>query len=92
MVNHLGVQPRNRSTRSRRLVAQRRRRPIVQLTLSDLTASEVRAFLQYSEQERGDTIGTRNCRPSELRSSFSFVADRDHGLMHTELMNLQMQR
>jgi site-specific recombinase XerD len=37
----------------------------------------VKAFLQYTEEERGDTIGTRNCRLSALRSFFSFVADRE---------------
>ena len=60
-----------------RFVAQRRRRSVVQLILADLTASEVKAFLQYTEQERGDTIGTRNCRLSALRSFFGFVADRE---------------
>jgi site-specific recombinase XerD len=45
--------------------------------LGDLTASEVSAFLQYTEKERGDTIGTRNCRLSALRSFFSFVAGRE---------------
>jgi integrase/recombinase XerC len=60
-----------------RFVAQRRCRPVAQLTLGDLTASEVSAFLHYTEQERGDTIGTRNCRLSALRSFFGFVADRE---------------
>ena len=45
--------------------------------MADLTASEVKAFLQYAEQDRGDTIGTRNCRLSALRSFFGFVADRE---------------
>ncbi len=60
-----------------RFVAQRRRRPVAQLNLADLTAHEVSAFLRYTEQERGDTIGTRNCRLSALRSFFNFVADRE---------------
>jgi site-specific recombinase XerD len=60
-----------------RFAAQRRRRPVAQITLADLTASEVSAFLQHTEQERGDTIGTRNCRLSALRSFFGFVADRE---------------
>jgi site-specific recombinase XerD len=37
----------------------------------------VSAFLQHTEQERRDTIGTRNCRLSALRSSFGFVAGRE---------------
>ena len=60
-----------------RFVAARRKRIVAQLTLVDLTATEVKAFLQYTETERGDTIGTRNCRLSALRSFFSFVADRE---------------
>ena len=60
-----------------RFVAQRRQRTVAQLRLSELTASEVSAFLQYTEQERHDSIGTRNCRLAALRSFFSFVAGRE---------------
>ncbi len=60
-----------------RFVANRRRRTVAQLRLADLTASEVSAFLHYTEHERGDTIGTRNCRLSALRSFFGFVAGRE---------------
>jgi site-specific recombinase XerD len=60
-----------------RFVAQRRKRTVAQLVLSELTASEVSAFLHYTEQERGDTIGTRNCRLAALRSFFDFVAGRE---------------
>lgn len=60
-----------------RFVAHRRKKSVAQITLADLTATEVKAFLQYTENERGDTIGTRNCRLAALRSFFSFVADRD---------------
>jgi len=75
-------------------VAQRRRRPIAQLTLSDLTASEVKTFLQYTEQERGDTIGTRNCRLSALRSLFSFVADREPTAIEqcTQILHVPMKK
>lgn len=60
-----------------RFVAHRRKRTVAKLALTDLTATEVRSFLQYTETERGDTIGTRNCRLSALRAFFSFVADRE---------------
>jgi site-specific recombinase XerD len=60
-----------------RFVAQRRHRPVAGLTLADLTGAEVSAFLRYTEQERGDTISTRNCRLSALRSFFGFVAGRE---------------
>jgi site-specific recombinase XerD len=60
-----------------RFVAKRNDRLVARLTLPDLTATEVLAFLQYMETERKDSIGTRNCRLSALRSFFSYVADRD---------------
>ncbi|MCK1432726.1 MULTISPECIES: tyrosine-type recombinase/integrase [unclassified Bradyrhizobium] len=77
-----------------RFVAQRRRRPIAQLALGDLTASEVKTFLQYTEQERGDTIGTRNCRLSALRSFFSFVADREPTAIEqcTQILHVPMKK
>jgi len=60
-----------------RFAAKRNDRLVARLTLPDLTATEVLAFLQYTEIERKDSIGTRNCRLSALRSFFSYVADRD---------------
>jgi hypothetical protein len=60
-----------------RFVAQLRQRTVAQLALAELTASEVSAFLQYTEQERHDSIGTRNCRLAALRSFFGFVAGRE---------------
>jgi site-specific recombinase XerD len=77
-----------------RFVAQRRRRSVAQLILADLTASEVKAFLQYTEQERGDTIGTRNCRLSALRSFFGFVADREPTAIEqcTQVLHVPMKK
>jgi site-specific recombinase XerD len=77
-----------------RFAAQRRRRPVAQITLADLTASEVSAFLQHTEQERGDTIGTRNCRLSALRSFFSFVADREPMAIEqcTQVLHVPMKK
>lgn len=60
-----------------RFVAQRRHRPVSKLALADLDVMEVVAFLRHTEEDRGDTIGTRNCRLSALRSFFGFVADRE---------------
>jgi site-specific recombinase XerD len=60
-----------------RFVAQQRKCTVAQLVLTDLTASEVMAFLRDTEQARGDTIGTRNCRLAALRSFFGFVAARE---------------
>ena len=58
-------------------MAERRKRTVVRLVLADLTAVEISAFLQYTEQERGDTIGTRNCRLAALQAFFGFVAGRE---------------
>ena len=60
-----------------RFVAARRKRAVACLTLTELTAAEVAAFLQHSEVERGVSIGTRNCRLAALRSFFHFVAERE---------------
>ena len=60
-----------------RFVAARKNKPVSQLGLADLTEPEVLAFLQYTEQERKTSIGTRNCRLAGLRSFFHFVADRE---------------
>lgn len=60
-----------------RFVAARKSTSVAKLGLTDLTAIEVLAFLQHTEQERKASIGTRNCRLAALRSFFSFVADRE---------------
>jgi site-specific recombinase XerD len=60
-----------------RFVAGRRHRPVSALTLGDLTADEVLAFLRHVESERRASIGTRNCRLAALRSFYRFVADRE---------------
>jgi len=60
-----------------RFVAARKTKSVAKLGLADLTAVEVLAFLQYTEQERKASIGTRNCRLAALRSFFRFVADRE---------------
>ncbi len=58
-------------------VAERRNRPVAKLTVEQITAAEVLAFLQYCEDERRVSIGTRNCRLAALRTFFSFVAARE---------------
>lgn len=60
-----------------RFVAQRGGKKVAMVTLADLAASEVAAFLKHAEHERGGTIGTRNCRLAAIRSFFNFVATRD---------------
>ena len=64
-----------------RFVAARHKRSVAQLTLAELTATEVAIFLQDSEDDRKVSIGTRNCRLAALRSFFSFVAEREPAAM-----------
>lgn len=52
--------------------AQRKRREIAKLSLAVLQGSEVLAFLEYLEEERKVSIGTRNCRLAAIRSFFGF--------------------
>ncbi len=77
-----------------RFVAVRRGKPVVRLALSELTEAEVIAFLQHLEIERGDTIGTRNCRLAALRSFFGFVATREPELMAqcAEVLNVPTKK
>jgi site-specific recombinase XerD len=60
-----------------RFVSERNRRPIVALTLAELDATAVLAFLQHIEEERKASIGTRNCRLSALHAFFAFVAHHE---------------
>ena len=60
-----------------RFASERKRRQIAQLSLADLQAGEVLAFLEHLEKDRKVSIGTRNCRLAALHSFFAFVAHRD---------------
>ena len=60
-----------------RFAAERKGGGVARITLADISAGEVRAFLNHTEHERKGTIGTRNCRLAAIRSFFSFVADKD---------------
>ncbi|MGD9812208.1 MAG: site-specific integrase [Sphingobium sp.] len=75
-------------------VAQRSGKKVALITLTDLTAGEVIAFLGHAEHERGGTIGTRNCRLAAIRSFFNFVATRDPGSIAqcVEILNIPIKR
>ena len=60
-----------------RFVSDRKRRDVTALSLSDLEATEVLAFLQYLEDQRKVSIGNRNCRLAAIHSFFGFVARRE---------------
>lgn len=60
-----------------RFVSERKGRPIVELSLCDMEAQTVLAFLKYLEENRKVSIGTRNCRLAALRAFFSFVSQQE---------------
>ena len=77
-----------------RFVAQRTGKKVAMITLADLAASEIAAFLRHAEHERGGTIGTRNCRLAAIRSFFHFVATRDPALIAqcVEVLHIPIKR
>jgi site-specific recombinase XerD len=60
-----------------RFASEHKRRQIAQLSLADLQAGEVLAFLEHLEKDRKVSIGTRNCRLAALHSFFAFAAHRE---------------
>jgi len=60
-----------------RFASERKQREIAQLSLADLQAGEVLAFLEHLEKDRKVSIGTRNCRLAAIHSFFAFVAHRE---------------
>jgi site-specific recombinase XerD len=60
-----------------RFLSERKRRPIVSLSLSDMDVDAITGFLQHLEDDRKVAISTRNCRLAALHSFFSFVAQRE---------------
>jgi site-specific recombinase XerD len=52
------------------------RRPIASLTLHDLTFERALAFLKHLEQERGNSVCTRNQRRAALNTFFAYLALR----------------
>jgi len=60
-----------------RFASKRKRRKVAELSLTDLQASEVLAFLEHLEKERKVSIGTRNCRLAAIHSFFTFVCARE---------------
>ena len=60
-----------------RFAAERKRHGIAELSLADLQASDVLAFLEHLEKNRKVSIGTRNCRLAAIHSFFAFVAHHE---------------
>lgn len=57
-------------------VSGQRRTSIASLTLHDLTFEQVLAFLKHLEQERGNSVHTRNQRRAALNTFFAYLAAR----------------
>ena len=57
--------------------AECRDRPPTVLTLADLDAPAILAFLDHLEQQRGNSIPTRNVRLAALRSFLKYAVARD---------------
>jgi site-specific recombinase XerD len=62
-----------------RFIKDQRDKAPSQLVLADLDADLVVAFLAYLEQDRGNTIRSRNARLAALHSFFHFVAFEEPG-------------
>ncbi len=77
-----------------RFVSQRQTRPVATLSLPELGASEVLAFLNHIESERHVSIGTRNCRLAALHSFFAFVGQREPLAVSqcSEILRIPMKR
>ena len=52
-------------------------RRVTQLTLDDLKPEAILRFLDYLEQERTNSVATRNARLAAIHSFFSYVARQD---------------
>src|SRR5712691_4769501 len=77
-----------------RFLAERYAREPTQVTVEHLTADVVKSFLRYLEEERGNTVDTRNLRLTALHSLFRFVARQIPELIEhaTRIHNIPLRR
>lgn len=75
-------------------LADRRAVPVGRLRLADLQADVVGAFLQHLEDERRNSIATRNCRRIALRAFFQHALRRDpiHASQYARILALPAKR
>lgn len=62
-----------------RFVSARRSRPVASFDFDDIEPSDVLAFLDHLERERGNSAATRNVRLAALHAFFRFVGAYDPG-------------
>ncbi|MGH9445357.1 MAG: tyrosine-type recombinase/integrase [Terriglobia bacterium] len=60
-----------------RFLSRQRNKPITELDLADLDPPGILAFLSHLEQERRNSVSTRNVRLSAIHAFFHFVAARN---------------
>ena len=60
-----------------RFLSRQRNKPITGLDLTDLDPPGILAFLSHLEQERKNSVSTRNVRLSAIHAFFHFVASRN---------------
>jgi len=60
-----------------RFLSQQRHKPVTALDLNDLDPSGILDFLSHLEQERNNSVSTRNVRLSAIHAFFHFVAARN---------------
>ncbi|MCF7768993.1 site-specific integrase [Achromobacter pulmonis] len=75
-------------------VAQRRRRNIAFIELSDLDADTVGLFLDHIETERSNSASTRNCRRAAIRSFFKHLVRNDlaHSQQYTRVLAIPSKK
>lgn len=66
-----------------RFVSDQKHRPIAKLSADDLTFDCVLEFLKHLEQERGNSVRTRNQRRAALNTFFSYLALRAPEMLAT---------
>ena len=58
-------------------IADARRRQVSRLALEDLSPDAILHFLEFLEQQRGNSVRTRNARLAAIRSFFAYVASQE---------------
>jgi integrase/recombinase XerD len=74
--------------------AQRAGKPPSRLDLTDLDAPSVAAFLDYLENDRGNSVRTRNARLAAIHSAFSYAALRhpEHAALIARVLAIPAKR
>ena len=63
-----------------RHTAEQANRSVAKLGIEDLSANRILAFLEYLEEERGNSVRTRNARLAAIHSFFSYALTREAAL------------